>query len=250
MHFPVSFTVAGHSILLHSICEWLGIFIGYRYYSRLKKGHDFLPPDRRLFIFTAAALGALLGSHVLGALENVPEWRASANPWLYLYGNKTVLGGVLGGLMAVELVKRLMHEKQNTGDLFTYPLILGMMIGRIGCFSAGVHEETYGLPTSLSWSMDLGDGIHRHPVALYEIIFLALTWLLLSMAQKRYELQQGALFKMFMIAYLCFRFLLDFIKPGWRFFFGLGSIQLAALAGLLYYWRYIIRPSRLVIAKK
>jgi len=49
-----------------------------------------------------------------------------------------------------------------------------------------------------------------------------------------------------MIAYLLFRFLLDFIKPGSRYALGLGSIQLACLAGLLYYIRTIISPSRLI----
>ena len=56
--------------------------------------------------------------------------------------------------------------------LFTYPLILAIIIGRIGCFSMGVFEETYGLPTTLPWGMNLGDNIPRHPVCLYEIIFL------------------------------------------------------------------------------
>jgi hypothetical protein len=47
----------------------------------------------------------------------------------------------------------------------------------------GVYEETYGLPSSLPWAMDLGDGIQRHPVALYEIIFLIALWLSLTAAE-------------------------------------------------------------------
>jgi prolipoprotein diacylglyceryltransferase len=115
-----------------------------------------------------------------------------------------------------------------------------MIIGRIGCFSAGVYEETYGLPTSLPWGMDLGDHIPRHPVDLYEILFLICIWIILRRIQKTKELHSGELFKLFMIFYLIFRFLLDFIKPGWRFFFGLGSIQIACLLGLLYYGKYIL----------
>lgn len=48
-----------------------------------------------------------------------------------------------------------------------------------------------------------------------------------------------------MIAYLLFRFGLDFIKPGYRYALGLGSIQLACVAGLLYYSPVILFPSRL-----
>ena len=42
-----------------------------------------------------------------------------------------------------------------------------------------------------------------------------------------------------MIAYLVFRFLLDFIKPHYPYFSGLGAIQLCCLIGLLYYAKTI-----------
>ena len=79
---------------------------------------------------------------------------------------------MLGGLAGVELIKKTIKEKLASGDLFTYPIILALIIGRIGCFSMGVYEETYGSPTSLPWGMNFGDNILRHPVCLYEIIFL------------------------------------------------------------------------------
>jgi prolipoprotein diacylglyceryltransferase len=125
-------------------------------------------------------------------------------------------------------------------------MLLGISIGRIGCFSAGVREQTFGKPSALPWAMDLGDGIHRHPVALYEILFIAALWRFIITITNKYTLQNGAQFKIAMIAYLAFRFLLDFIKPGWRFIAGLGSIQLACLAGLIYYYRYILHPSKLI----
>ena len=247
MHFPVSVTIKDNIIPLHVICEWLGIFIAFRYYKWLKrKQGDFLEPTRRLAIVTAAIFGAVFGSHLLGALENVPQWRAYPDFWMYLYGNKTVLGGLMGGVLFVEVVKIFMHEPQNTGDLFTFPLLLGMAIGRVGCFTMGVYEETYGTPSHLPWAMDLGDGIARHPVTLYEIVFLLLLGVCLAYAKRRYVLEQGCLFKIFMMAYFVFRFLLDFIKPGWRYAGGFGTIQLACIAGLLYYSRYIIHPRLLL----
>ena len=74
----------------------------------------------------------------------------SPNILVYFYSNKTIVGGLLGGLVGVELIKKLIKEKNASGDLFTYPLILAMIIGRIGCFSMGVYEETYGLPSSIA----------------------------------------------------------------------------------------------------
>lgn len=234
-------------MLLHGILEFAGIFVAFRFYLWLKKKEtDVIDKHNRLLVIAGASIGAVIGARVLGSLENLPEWRASQFKLLYFLGNKTLVGGLLGGLAGVEIIKKMLCEKQNTGDIFTFPLLLGMIIGRIGCFSAGVYEETYGIPTKLPWGMDLGDGLIRHPVTLYEIVFLTLLWVLLYQLKYRHTLQQGALFKLFLMAYLVFRFLLDFIKPGWRYCVGLGSIQFACLIGLLYYYRYIFHPHLLI----
>lgn len=246
--FPVKFHIGHQVFLLHTVLETVGIFVGMRMYyflKRRKKETFKLSTTTSLSLLAGATLGAFLGSHLLGSLENLPQWLSSSNRQAYFMGNMTVVGGFLGGLMGVELAKKIVGEKSKTGDLFTYPLIVALIIGRIGCFSAGIYEETYGIPTSLPWGMNLGDGIKRHPVNLYEMIFLVLLGFFIRHCQRKYVLKNGATFKIFMICYLFFRFLLDFIKPGWRFCFGLGSIQLACLAGLLYYGKYIFRPKLL-----
>jgi len=110
----------------------------------------------------------------------------------------------------------------------------------------GVYEETYGLPASLPWGMNVGDNIPRHPVCLYEIIFLVIIWMLIILADRKYFLQNGAQFKILMISYLAFRFLLDYVKPHYTFSFGLSTIQVVCLAGLIYYYRYILHPKKLI----
>jgi prolipoprotein diacylglyceryltransferase len=250
VQFPFIVHIADQSILLHGICEFIGIFMAFRYYLFLRRrSGDHVASGNRIYIITAAAFGAVVGSRIIGASEDIGEWIHTANKWQYFYGNKTLVGGLLGGLLAVELTKKLIGEKQNTGDLFVFPLLLGMMIGRIGCFSAGIYEETYGLRSGVPWAMDLGDGIPRHPVTLYEILFLMVVWLSLAFIRKNYSLRQGALFKLFMIAYLSFRFSLDFIKPHKVYFLNFGTIQLTCLIGLLYYVKYIIQP-HLLFTKK
>jgi prolipoprotein diacylglyceryltransferase len=243
MHYPVSISIGGRAAPLHGILEFVAIFCAFRYYLFLRKRQgDIIKDETRLVTIIGAALGAVVGSRLLGALENLPEWLTATDKVAYFNGNRTLVGGLLGGLIGVELGKKIVRERTNTGDLFTQPLILGMIIGRIGCFSAGIHEQTYGLPTNAPWGMNLGDGIKRHPVTLYEIVFLIALWGALNIIRKNYSLQQGALFKIFLIFYLVFRLSLDFIKPGWRYCLGLGTIQLACLAGLAYYIRYIFNP--------
>ena len=211
-----------------------------------KKQGDVIESSNRLWIVIGATLGAFIGSRLIGGLENPSELMRSKNVFIYFYANKTIVGGLLGGLAGVEGIKKLIKEETASGDLFTYHIILALIIGRIGCFGMGVYEETYGLPSLLPWTMDLGDGIARHPVCLYEIIFLIFIWLLLSVLNKKFVLQNGAMFKVFMIGYLLFRFWLDFIKPHYTFSFGLSTIQVVCLAGLVYYYNYILHPEKLI----
>jgi len=251
MTFPVEIGIDGFSISAHLLFETAAFVIGFRYFLYLRRrAGDELPEPNRVWIMIAAALGAFLFSRLIGSLEDPPSFLNSNSKLLYFYSNKTIVGALLGGLLSVELVKLMIHEKRSSGDLFTYPLILAMMIGRIGCFTSGVYEPTYGIETTLPWAMNLGDGKLRHPVALYEIIFLAALWLLLIFVERNYKLVSGVRFKLFMIGYLLFRFLLDFIKPGYRLPIGLTTIQLTCVCGLLYYYhtiyRLVLSPLKLI----
>lgn len=250
MTFPFYITVGSSKILWHVIFEAAGFFVGFRYFLFLRKRQaDPIISGNRVWILIGAIFGALIGSRLIGALENPEQLQSSKNALLYVYNNKTVVGGFLGGLLGVELVKKIIHEQQSSGDLFTYPMILGLIIGRIGCFTMGVYEETYGNSTHFFTGMDLGDQQLRHPVALYEMGFLILLWGTMRLIEKKYSLINGARFKLFMIAYVLFRLLLDFIKPRYHLIAGLSTIQISCLAGLLYYYSTILHPHKLIAQK-
>ncbi len=250
MQFPVHITIGHTRILLHSILEPLAFFIGFRYFLFLRRREgDVIDSPNRIWIFVGAVLGAFIGSRLIGGLENLPQLKAAGSVGWHFYQNKTVLGGFLGGLLGVELFKKIIGETKASGDLFVYPMILALIIGRIGCFSMGVYEETYGLPTAMPWGMYLGDSKLRQPVSLYEIGFLVLLWISFVVLEKRVVLKNGALFKLFMMGYCLFRFLLDFIKPHYTFPIGLSTIQITALLGWLYYYRYVISPEKLLAEK-
>lgn len=246
MTFPWQLEIGAATIPWHVVFETAGIFIGFRYFLYLRrKQSDTIETSNRIWILIGAIFGAVLGSRLIGGLENPMLMLQSKNILLHFYQNKTILGGLLGGLAGVELVKRKIGETRSSGDLFTYPLILAMIIGRIGCFSMGVYEETYGTLTRSPFAIDLGDGEPRHPVTLYEIVFLICLWIALYAVEKKVSLAEGARFKIFMICYLVFRLLLDFIKPHYTFHIGLSTIQVTAIAGLLYYIAYILQPKKL-----
>jgi prolipoprotein diacylglyceryltransferase len=247
LKFPIYIEVGSTKILLHVVLELLAFFIGFRYFLWLRrKEGDTIKTPNRTWLIIGAVIGALIGSRLIGGLEDPLQIAKAHNLLFYFYENKTVVGGFLGGLAGVEITKKIIRERKASGDLFVYPIILALMIGRIGCFSMGIYEETYGTITSLPWAMNLGDGYLRHPVCLYEIIFLGGLWLTLIKFKKKLLLEAGSLFKLFMIAYLAFRFLLDFIKPHYTFSIGLSTIQLTCVAGLIYYSSYIMQPKKLL----
>lgn len=249
MVFPWQITIGSLAIPLHAVLEAAGIFAGFRYFLYLRSKHpDYISSNNRTWILIGAIFGSLLGSRLIGGLENPEVLLNSNNKLIHFYENKTILGGLLGGLAGVELIKKFIGERRSSGDLFTYPLMLAMIIGRIGCFGMGVYEETYGTQTVFFTGMNLGDGKLRHPVALYEIVFLFILWGVLKRTDKNFLLAEGSMFKLFMICYLFFRFMLDFIKPHYTFSIGLSTIQLTCIAGLLYYFRFVLKPKNLLAA--
>ncbi|MFS4469013.1 prolipoprotein diacylglyceryl transferase family protein [Maribacter sp. 2210JD10-5] len=232
---PFEPIVFGVKLNMHLILEYLAFFVGFRYYVFLrKKNNDTISSNNRLSIIIGAVFGALLLSRIIAFFEN-PTLHYEQG-WLSILNNKTIMGGLFGGLLGVELAKKMIGEKESSGDLFTLPIILGIIIGRIGCFLAGIKEFTYGKETGFFLGMDLGDGLQRHPIALYEVFFLMLLFAFIKQIQNRKSaLKNGTSFKIFMIAYFSFRFLIEFLKPNAFFFLGLSSIQYLCLICLMYY---------------
>jgi phosphatidylglycerol---prolipoprotein diacylglyceryl transferase len=216
---------------LHPVFETLGYACGYAWYRRAReRSGDFLGDEQRWAVIAAAAIGALAGSRVLGLLEQTPRLKITWQT-IFLPGGKTIVGGLLGGWFAVEMVKRLRGIRTRTGDLFVIPLCIGIGLGRIGCFLAGLADDTYGTPTRLPWGVDFGDGITRHPTQLYEILFLGLLAVALNYYNRRPH-PEGATFRLFLGAYLGWRLVIDFIKPQ-PLVRGLNLIQWSCVAGLV-----------------
>ncbi len=242
MVFPIDLHIGAVIIPSHPIFETLAFFIGYRYFLHVKSKNkaDPLSPGAEWWIVVGMAVGAFIGSRLVAALED-PSLFAHASTWLYYVGGQTITGGIAGGLLGVEVTKKILKVRRKTGDLFVYPLMLGMMIGRVGCLLTGVSDGTVGLPSSLPWAFDQGDGIPRHPASLYEIIFLGLLWAFLKQVEKRGILKEGDLFAAFVFGYSAFRFCEEFIKPRDPLWISLSSIQLLVAALMIYYAVYFIR---------
>lgn len=247
MTFPLVFELGAFRVPAHLVFETLAYTIGFAVYRHMRNRRgDPIDDSTRWTVIAAAAVGAAIGSKVLFWLEEpglTLAW-VRTDPAM-LMGGKTIVGGLLGGTIAVELAKRVAGERRSTGDLFVIPLCIGIAVGRIGCFVSGLADHTYGTPTSLPWAVDFGDGIPRHPTQIYEIVSVLVLAVVLQKLSRR-PLANGDLFKIFMLAYLAFRVAVDAAKPA-ELFAGLSSIQWAAVIAIACYARYVpamLRTSR------
>lgn len=240
-------------IALHTLLEAVAYFIGFRCF--LYERRRIAPPaltddDTSLWIGVAAIASAAIGAKLAYWIEDPLNAFADFPQWLRLLEGKSIVGALLGGLVGVEAIKRAIGVTGSSGDAFAHPLILGIAIGRVGCFLAGLADHTYGNVTTLPWGVDFGDGVSRHPTQLYEIVFLGLLVIGLHAGRRQLSMP-GSRFRVFMISYLAFRLVIDAIKPMPYAYFGmLSGIQLLCLAGLCYYWRNFTQFGKILWAPR
>ena len=173
-----------------------------------------------------------------------------------------VLGGIAGGLVYA-WVRKLPIRRGLDGAAFGG--ILGMAIGRIGCFISGEHlAKASSLPWAVRYTninspsfqsqpecgygADLGIPVQelcaQHPAAAYEIIGDLLIFGLLFLIL-RYARREGATFFSFLLLYPLMRFGVSELRLDSReIIAGLTTPQVTsllvipiALLGLIYCWR-------------
>jgi phosphatidylglycerol---prolipoprotein diacylglyceryl transferase len=246
MTFPVVFHIFGRPLAAHEVCELAAYVVGVQIYVILHRRDERAAgtTGRSAWLIVWCALGAMIGAKVLAWLEMSPDDISQVTRWSDLIGGKTIVGGLLGGWIAVELAKKYFQITERTGDGYVPSLVLGIAIGRVGCFLEGLPDHTYGIATRLPWGVDFGDGVHRHPTQLYEIAF-ALFWGAVVWIRARWPHARGNLFRLFMLGYFTFRLFVEFIKPTYRPD-GLSAIQWACVVGIgLSAYGLMVKPARL-----
>jgi phosphatidylglycerol---prolipoprotein diacylglyceryl transferase len=236
LSFPIWIPFGPARVHPHLFFELLAYLVAAIVYWRRRRSlGDHISTEARWALAAAAVVGAVFGSRILFWFEDPQRTLGQLTNARYLAGGQTIVGGLIGGWIAVEWQKRRIGIHESTGDLFAIPIALGAAVGRIGCFLTGLPDGTYGLPSSLPWAVDFGDGIPRHPAALYESAFmLALAYVLMRIER---HTVRGELFLAMITAYLAFRIAVDLSKPGVTLFAGLTAIQIACIVGLVVTWR-------------
>jgi prolipoprotein diacylglyceryltransferase len=179
-----------------------------------------------LALFAACAAGGIVGSRLL---------HFHLEPGLA--GEKTILGGMVGGGLALLVAARALGFPRSAADRLVPALAGGFALGRVGCFLAGC---CFGRPTALPWGVSYGAGTDAyqqqiasglipagaaatlpvHPTQLYEaaaaLLISALVWRLAPRLRR-----DGSPFLAFAVAFGSMRFLVEPLRAD-----GLGSAGL------------------------
>lgn len=234
------FPITTHPHLFHAVFEAAALSSGAFYYrwQQRRAGVSLaaLMEGSRFAVLLGCIFGAAIGNKLMFWIEMPHLFPLYWNKPEVWFAGQSMVGGLLGGLIGVELAKKLSGVQGSTGDAFVFPILLGLMIGRTGCFVAGLADGTFGVPSALPWAIDFGDGIPRHPTQLYEILFAAILWWWLRGMRTSWSVQPGLLFKVMLSSYLLWRLLVDGIKPvPFDYGFGWSGIQVACALALLVY---------------
>jgi phosphatidylglycerol:prolipoprotein diacylglycerol transferase len=186
-----------------------------------------------------ACVGALSGAVLCELPADWFGWAAQgAGEALSTHGlgGRTVLGGILGGWLAVEVSKPALGIRVATGDGFAAPLAVALACGRIGCTLAGCCPGRASSATS--WWRGLAlvarDGVPRFPAALVECAFHGAAAVVLIVLVRRGALAGRAL-AAYVAVYCVVRMVLEEVRDnppvlgGWTYY-QLLAIPLFALA--------------------
>lgn len=203
------------AIMLAAIA--LGVLVSRCTQSRLP-----LERGQRIAIFIGAFVGGMVGAKLPFLLS---DWDGLVSGRGWFESGKTILFGLVGGYFGVEVAKWSTGVTVKTGDSFAVPVAVAVGVGRLACFVGGC---CYGTPTHLPWGVDFGDGVCRHPTQLYECAFHLSAACVLALL-RRGGYFPGQLVKLYILAYLAYRFLTEFIRPEPVLAAGLTGYQIAAL---------------------
>lgn len=156
-----------------------------------------------------AFCGAMIGAKLPFVLVDAEGFRTGT---AWFADGKTIMTGLVGAYLGVEVAKWALEIRTKTGDSFASPVAMMVGIGRIACFFGGC---CFGQPTSLPWGtvfVRAGDSLPRHPTQLYEAAFHFLAAGVLYELRRR-EMLRGQLAKVYILSYLFYRFVTEWIRP-------------------------------------
>lgn len=208
-----SFTIYSYGFMV-AIAFFSGILVTL-YYAQKEKIDKEIVMDLAVYVLIASIVGARL-LYVVGQWD---QYRDNLLEIIMLQkGGLVVIGGIIGAIMVTSyFAKKHRIAFLKLFDLCTPGTILGLGIGRIGCFLNGC---CFGLPTDTFCSVTfpvgaLADsyyhGLALHPTQIYDLLMLlaAFAVLVRVYARKKYS---GQVFYWGLLLYAIARFTVELFR--------------------------------------
>ncbi|WP_428074418.1 prolipoprotein diacylglyceryl transferase [Candidatus Avelusimicrobium luingense] len=189
-------------MLAYAICSSIGLIVGGLLAYKIQMPRP--PQAVRLPIYVCAFIGAIVGA-------KVPIW-LSYGWYGYILQGKSVMGGILGAFLAINLYKKCSGHTGGFGGRFVIPLAVTIGFGKIGCYLNGCCGGTLAFPVQLLES-------------IFQFVMAGCLYLFYRRTQRA-----DLLFPVYLLSYLVMRFIIEFWRTEPRVWLQLSVYQWLAVA--------------------
>lgn len=234
-------------IQTYAIMILIGIVVAAIWTSRrlTKRGAE---PGVVLDILIPVVVLGIVGARLYHVFTHPGDYfYPGADPWKVFAiweGGNAIFGSLLGGAVGAWLGCRWTGIRFWTfADALAPALLLAQAIGRLGNW---FNQELFGLPTNLPWGLEidstnkaipvgLPDNTLFQPLFLYEIIWNVIGVVVLVLIERKWHLQWGKLFAVYLVWYGVGRSYLESIRidPSEFSFLGIPTNVWAAFAAVV-----------------
>lgn len=174
--------------------------------------------ERLVFVVTGALVGGAVFMRLGTWLQHLDLDQNASVVEQWLYGNRSILSGLVGAWLGVHVAKLMVGYRLRTGDLFAPAVALGMAVGRIGCLlterpgTPGCEVLCVTLDEEAAARTGSPAGVALHLSHVYEIAFHAAAFLVLWLWLRHRLTAPGESFVLYVAAYAVMRFLVELIR--------------------------------------
>jgi len=167
------FHIFNFTIHAFEILTALGIFLGIRRALIMANARN-LPEKSMLDAMFVSIVMGFIGAHLVHVVMYERDYSQLFN---FSKGISSTGGFLVGGFACWTYLKIKKMPIMDFGDCLIPSVLTGLLLGRIGCFTAHDHPGAF---TSMPWGVMFPDGV-RHDLGFEEAIlvgvFLILVWI-------------------------------------------------------------------------
>lgn len=234
---PTLFTIGSLPIRGYGLMVAIA-FLAAIYVAARRASKEGIPSQTIFDLGLYILISALLGARIFYSIQFRSSYDSFTDFLKIWQGGLVYYGGFISAFVVGVLYMRWKKLSiPKVLDIFAPSMMLGLSIGRIGCFLAGC---CFGKPTSLPWGVTFPEGsmarlefgeVPIHPTQLYSFVSVFSIFIILIVL-RRYMKFSGQVFLLTVFIYSIHRFLIDFLRyyaPNERF----GSLSSAQVISIV-----------------